>query len=230
MIHVLFTYLTSENNDEFFANAQHNFSDDFINKVSKYKRWQDAKSTILGRLLLGYGLKHFYNQDVENIKMDFSKDKKPFLENSSIHFNISHSKELVVCAISSMEAIGIDVEKISDLNIEDFKDQFSKTEIARMQNSSNSIKSFYQHWTQKEAIVKANGSGLNIPLSSFEVKDDQVIISNQSYYLKEIPLNPRYICNVATQNVIFDNEIALTNLTADSITYFESCNNFKSFI
>ncbi|WP_282049077.1 4'-phosphopantetheinyl transferase family protein [Maribacter aquivivus] len=229
MIHVLFTYLTSENNDEFFANTHHNFSQNFNEKVSKYKRWQDAKSTVLGRLLLGYGLKHFYKQDIENLKMNFSKDKKPFLEDSSIHFNISHSKELIVCAISSAGTIGIDVEKISDLNIEDFTEQFSENEIGSMHNSSNTLKSFYNHWTQKEAIVKANGSGLHIPLNSFEINNHQATIADECYYLKEIPLNPQYICNVATQNIISDNVMTLTSLNSELITGFGSCNNFKSF-
>ena len=229
MTHLLYTYLTIENNDSFFADAQNNFSEEFIVKISKYKRWEDAKSTVLGRLLLAYGLKHFYKKDINNLKMNFSKDKKPFLGNSSIQFNISHSKDLIVCAISSLGDIGVDVEKINELNIDDFKDQFSSLEYRRIHNSKSVLESFYEHWTQKEAIVKAHGSGLNIPLNTFEINNNSAIIANKQYYLKEIALNPQYKCNVASQNIISDNVMTLTCLTSKLLTDFGSSNYFKSF-
>lgn len=229
MTHLLFTYLTDEGNDSFFAEAKHRFSTEFVNKFSKYKRWQDAKSTILGRLLLAYGLKNLYQVDINNLKMNFSKDKKPFLENSSIQFNISHSNDVIVCAITSVGDIGVDIEKISDINIQDFIDQFSQSEYEAIISSSNVQEQFYRFWTQKEAIVKANGSGLHIPLNSFEINNHQATVADQCYFLKEIPLNPQYICNVATQNIISDNVMTLTSLNTELITGFGSCNNFKSF-
>lgn len=229
MTHVLFTYLTDEGNDDFFAEAKHRFSTEFVNKFSKYKRWQDAKSTILGRLLLAYGLQNLYQVDINNLKMGFSKDKKPFLENSSIQFNISHSNDVIVCAITSVGDIGVDVEKISEINVEDFKEQFSRSEYEAIIGSSNVLEQFYRFWTQKEAIVKANGFGLHIPLNSFEINNHQAIIGNQCYFLKEIPLNSQYICSVATQNIISDSVITLTNLNTELIRDFGSWNNFKSF-
>ena len=229
MTHLLYTYLTNENNDSFFADAQNNFSEEFINKISNYKRWEDAKATVLGRLLLAYGLKHFYNYDLEQLKMRYSKDKKPYLEDSAIQFNISHSKELIVCAITSLGDVGVDVEKINELNIDDFKDQFSSLEYRRMRNSKNALESFYHHWTQKEAIVKAHGSGLNIPLNSFEINNNTTIIENKQYFLKEIVLNSQYKCNVATHNIISDNVMELTCLKSKLLTDFGSSNSLKSF-
>ena len=229
MTHLLYTYLTNENNDSFFADTQNNFSEEFIDKISKYKRWEDAKATVLGRLLLAYGLKHFYNYDLDQLKMRYSKDKKPYLEDSAIQFNISHSKELIVCAITSLGDVGVDVEKINELNIDDFKDQFSSLEYRRMRNSKNALESFYHHWTQKEAIVKAHGSGLNIPLNSFEINNNTAIIANKQYFLKEIFLNSQYKCNVATQNILSDNVMELTCLTSKLLTDFGSSNGLKSF-
>ena len=157
MTHLLYTYLTNENNDSFFADAQNNFSEEFINKISNYKRWEDAKATVLGRLLLAYGLKHFYDYDLEQLE------------------------------------------------------------------------SFYHHWTQKEAIVKAHGSGLNIPLNSFEINNNTTIIENKQYFLKEIVLNSQYKCNVATHNIISDNVMELTCLKSKLRTDFGSSKSLKSF-
>ena len=229
MTHLLFTYVTDVGNDAFFADAEHMFSEEFVRKFSKYKRWQDAKSTILGRLLLAYGLKNLYQVDIDTLKMSFSKDKKPFLENSSIQFNISHSNDVIVCAITSVGDIGVDVEKISDINIQDFKEQFSRSEYEAIISSSNVLEQFYRFWTQKEAIVKANGSGLHIPLNSFEIKDKYTFISDQQYYLNEINLDFDYKCHLATQNLIREEDLVVIGLKAQSLTDFGYVSNLKSF-
>ncbi|MEP2237220.1 MAG: 4'-phosphopantetheinyl transferase superfamily protein [Maribacter sp.] len=230
MTHVLFTYLTDEGNDAFFAEAKHRFSTEFVNKFSKYKRWQDAKSTILGRLLLAYGLQNLYQIDINNLKMSLSKDKKPFLENSSIQFNISHSNDVIVCAITSVGEIGVDIEKINDITIEDFKSQFSRVEFDAILGSSNALEQFYGYWTQKEAVVKSNGSGLHISLDSFEVINNSTMVADQQYHLKEINIDARYKCHMATEQSILDHDITLTSLNTEKITNFMLANSFKSFL
>ncbi|MEP2281002.1 4'-phosphopantetheinyl transferase superfamily protein [Maribacter sp.] len=230
MTHVLFTYLTDEGNDAFFAEAKHRFSTEFVNKFSKYKRWQDAKSTILGRLLLAYGLQNLYYLDIDDLKMNFSKGKKPFIENSAIQFNISHSNDVIVCAITSDGEIGVDVEKISNINIQDFKDQFSRVEFDAILGSSNTLEQFYGYWTQKEAIVKSNGSGLHISLDSFEVINNSTMVADQQYHLKEINIDAMYKCHIATEQLILDHDITLTSLDTEKIANFMSVNSFKSFL
>ncbi|WP_299319624.1 4'-phosphopantetheinyl transferase superfamily protein [uncultured Maribacter sp.] len=229
MTHVLFTYLTDEGNDSFFAEAKHRFSMEFVNKFSKYKRWQDSKSTILGRLLLAYGLQNLYQVDINNLKMSFSKDKKPFLENSSIQFNISHSNDVIVCAITSVGDIGIDVEKISDINIQDFKEQFSRSEYETILGAPKVVEQFYTYWTQKEAVVKSNGSGLHIPLHSFEISEQSTVIADQSYYLNEISIDVDYKCHMATQSLIHEDDVRIIGLKSALLTDFGSVNSLKSF-
>ncbi|WP_051941684.1 4'-phosphopantetheinyl transferase family protein [Maribacter forsetii] len=230
MTHVLYTYLTDDDNDSFFVNAEHRFSADFVSKYSKYKRWQDAKSTVLGRLLLAYGLKNLYQVDVDDLKISFSKDKKPFLENSSIQFNISHSKDVIVCAITSVGEIGVDVEKINDINIQDFKDQFSQTEYESINASANALEQFFTFWTQKEAVVKSNGAGLHIPLNSFDIANNFTLIGNTPYHLKEIVLDPEYKCHMATEQLIFNDNMTVTKISSTILSDFMSVNSFKLFL
>ncbi|MGO4918535.1 4'-phosphopantetheinyl transferase family protein [Maribacter spongiicola] len=229
MTHLLFTYLSDDGNDAFFADAEHMFSEEFVRKFSKYKRWQDAKSTIIGRLLLAYGLKTLYQVDIDTLKMNFSKDKKPFLENSSIQFNISHSNDVIVCAITSVGAIGVDIEKISDIPIEDFKDQFSLAEYETILGAPKVVEQFYTYWTQKEAVVKSNGSGLHVPLQSFEINNQSTVIADQPYYLNEISIDADYKCHIATQSLIHEDDVTIIGLKPELLTDFESVNSLKSF-
>jgi 4'-phosphopantetheinyl transferase len=86
-----------------------------------------------------------------------------------LHFNISHTRGLVACAIAGQE-VGVDVERsnrILDLRI--VRHSFAPEEI-RILNSAppkQQRKIFFRSWTLKEAFIKATGEGLRRPLDSF---------------------------------------------------------------
>lgn len=99
---------------------------------------------------------------------------KPEIDNedNTLRFNISHSKELIACAITRNDAVGIDVEAIDpDENILSIADQyFSKQEIfdlLRLHTIEQRIHHFFNLWTLKESYIKACGLGLSLPLDQF---------------------------------------------------------------
>jgi 4'-phosphopantetheinyl transferase len=91
----------------------------------------------------------------------------------SIHFNLSHSHGLAVYAFARRREVGIDVEairpKIARKEIADHS--FSSRELAELQALPQELQDegFFLCWTRKEAYIKARGSGMGIPLDSFEV-------------------------------------------------------------
>lgn len=228
MTHLLCTSLTPIDNEIFFAQAQEKFSKEFVLKYSKYKRWQDAKSTILGRLLLAYGLQKFYNINVDDIAIEYSKDKRPFLENSEVQFNISHSNDFIVCAFTSHGGIGVDVEKISNVDINDFRSQFSKSEYDNMVGSLHVQEKFFEFWTQKEAVLKAYGTGLNVALDSIEIIDGSSTIGEEVFYLEEIDLTAEYKCHIATQHLNEFSSTEITHVSPEKIADFMGSNFFKT--
>jgi len=95
---------------------------------------------------------------------------KPFLVDSLIEFNLSHSHLLALIAVAERRRIGVDVEWMRE-NIEYesiARRFFSPQEAANVK----SIPSFFHCWTRKEAYIKAQGMGLSIPLDSFDVSTD----------------------------------------------------------
>ena len=94
-----------------------------------------------------------------------------------LRFNLSHSKDLIICAVTLDNDIGCDVEQIhrkSDvLAIADR--YFSATEIESLFSlpKSEQRSRFFDYWTLKESYIKAWGQGLSIPLDdfSFEIGD-----------------------------------------------------------
>lgn len=101
---------------------------------------------------------------------------KPFLDNSAIQFNISHSNEYAIYALSECTAVGIDIEYWKERKyLEGIIDSnFSVTEKTIYHNLDSSLKvsSFYQGWTCNEAYIKAIGMGLSFPLADFSVEMD----------------------------------------------------------
>ena len=94
---------------------------------------------------------------------------KPFLRNTSIHFNLSHCKNSFLIAFS-LKPIGVDIEPIelikNHLDVVNFA--FSEEERIVSENGTNK-EQFYAIWTAKEAFCKATGEGLVDGLSDVNV-------------------------------------------------------------
>jgi len=175
------------------------FSPDFSDKLTRYRRWQDAQLSLLGRLLLKYGFEK-NNVEYSDHKLFFTKHNKPIIQDHSLHFNISHSGEIAICILSDVADVGIDIEHIHQINLEDFRSQMTNLEWERVLHANCSERAFFDYWTQKEAVVKANGHGLSIPLKSFEVINDSSQINNDIFYVNQINLNDAYRCHIAFKN------------------------------
>ncbi len=88
-----------------------------------------------------------------------------------LHFSLSHTRGLVVCAIGGTEEIGIDAEWIDrELNCQELANAFfAPSEITALQAHAGVEKTdlFFKLWTLKEAYCKARGVGLSLPLRDF---------------------------------------------------------------
>lgn len=102
---------------------------------------------------------------------------KPALDHESnargIRFNLSHSGDMAVIAVTLGHEVGIDIERIepgkADLAIAER--YFSSREIATLRNlpAVDQEVAFFTCWTRKEAYIKGRGDGLFIPLRDFDV-------------------------------------------------------------
>ena len=92
---------------------------------------------------------------------------------STLSFNLSHSRDVALCAISRGSDVGVDVEHVSsDTDIDQIAECFfSPRELAifRLLPSGEKQNAFFACWVRKEAYVKARGDGLAIPLDTFTV-------------------------------------------------------------
>jgi 4'-phosphopantetheinyl transferase len=91
----------------------------------------------------------------------------------SLTFNISHSHDLALCAVARGRELGVDIEHIRPPS--DFDGLaahfFAPGEVAALRSVPEEIRleSFFRCWTRKEAVLKAVGSGLALPLDRIVV-------------------------------------------------------------
>jgi len=90
-----------------------------------------------------------------------------------LRFNLSHSGELALLALSLDRELGVDLERrrhhLDHLGIA--RRYFAPDELAALAAlpAAQQETAFYRCWTRKEALLKAKGAGLTLPLDSFAV-------------------------------------------------------------
>ena len=119
----------------------------------------------------------------ENRKWEYNEYGKPFLPGGP-YFSISHCKEGIAVAIDD-QPIGIDIEAIRPVNNDLIERVMNEEERVGMND-----RLFTRLWTQKEAVVKAEGTGI----MSFEQM--QSVLVNSPYRIETIE-KEKYIYSVA---------------------------------
>lgn len=88
-------------------------------------------------------------------------------------FNISHSEDRLVIALATEGEIGVDIEMIRPLEELDELAALVFSPAERQQLGAlppaARLAAFYRGWTRKEALIKAVGKGLSMPLERFSV-------------------------------------------------------------
>jgi 4'-phosphopantetheinyl transferase len=133
------------------------------------RRFIVARATL--RMLLGGCLAVKPNA----IALGYTRNGKPVVADhaAGIHFNVSHAHERALYAISKSCALGVDIEYLNrDVDYSGLAERFfTRRECAALQRipEPDRKRAFFACWTRKEAVIKATGDGLSLPLDQFDV-------------------------------------------------------------
>lgn len=153
--------------------------DSAVHRAARYKQVQDAYNFVLGRLLLRQALLKMQLSTTALGVIQYTATDKPFLPR--LHFSITHSQEWVACAFSKQGEVGLDVEVPRVLKKAHFRHCFSLKEWDAI-TADESMHTFYQYWTAKEAVLKATGLGLGhlLDMTLVDLKEAYVKISDEN--------------------------------------------------
>lgn len=104
----------------------------------------------------------------------------PHPEAQRLSFNLTHTHDLIVLAVTQGRAVGVDTENITRGALLDVADRFfapSECEHLRALPIDAQPRRFFELWTLKESYIKARGMGLSIPLHkfAFDLREPQAV-------------------------------------------------------
>lgn len=175
----------------------------FVHRVDR-SRFVIAHASL--RLVLARSI----DVDPAAIRYDHGPHGKPRLAPGlrRLEFNLSHSQELALLAVTRDRPVGVDVEclRVISGGVQDLSDApFSDTErkALRALPPAERRTGFFRCWTRKEALIKATGEGLSRDLDSFDVdvgagceyailQIDGRIGEDTGWLLRDLPAPPGY--------------------------------------
>ena len=145
-------------------------------RAQKFLFERDRFTYIITRGLLRIILGTLLHITPCSICFNYGKYGKPVIQfegEKHIYFNTSHTRGKAIIAVTYISDIGVDIEYIRPLKygnqiLERF---FSKEECNEIRSVLPGLQQrvFFTCWTRKEAVIKAVGRGLSMPLRCFTV-------------------------------------------------------------
>ena len=137
-------------------------------RLDRFRQTVDKERHALAHSLKRIVVSQYVSCAPSELSFSQSSFGKPFcLHSEAPRFNLSHSGDWVVLAVSTEGEVGVDVEFVREFDTDGIIRRIgSAREINVYQNSDSPKQCFLHLWTQKEAISKACGQGISVGLSS----------------------------------------------------------------
>ena len=199
------------NLDDLFSDV---LSDDERKRVDRLKSEKDKRRFIVSRGLLRENLGNYIGTEPSDITFTYNKYGKPGLKPEhnlgNIKFNVSHSANLAIYAISQNREVGIDLEYIREVRTADkiIKRFFTQqeTDFYYSQPENKKKLAFFTLWTRKEAYSKARGMGIGLPSKEFDLNLAPTTVTSTTntkaeskWSLVDIEIDEDYLAALATE-------------------------------
>lgn len=198
MINIFYTKFTQELPVQLYNKYLNYLPNDLQEKNLRYIRWQDRHAHLYGKLLLLEALQYSGYNNYSFDQLKYNKYNRPYLSND-FDFNISHSGVYVFCAFGINIKVGLDVQQIKEVDLNSFKDTMNAGQWSKIKLFSNPMRKFYEYWTIKESVIKAEGKGLSIPLNEINIENGVASFDKNIWHIKALMQNQDYVSYLATE-------------------------------
>lgn len=146
--------------------TEHLLSPDERERVHRHRSREAAERYVVTRALVRTVLSEEIAMPPADVPISLTDTGKPILPNR-VHFNVSHSGNLVVLAVSREREVGVDLERRRevprvDALIERWLTAAEREDVGRcLANGTALSDAFLRVWSFKEARLKAIGVGIS---------------------------------------------------------------------
>ena len=219
----LFAIKLTENDEDILLDKMSLLSLEIRERLEKYKVKRDRALSCSAKLML-FTFAHTFKNDeytevnlvtdydvfnedsVKNFDITYDEYGKSYVgDKSDIYFNISHSGEYCVLALSD-ENVGVDIQQARKVNLRIAEKWFNEKENEYIKGASTedeALMRFARIWSAKESYAKYTGKGLSEPFTKFyedfdagfvvENTDNKRVAKLSAYLIDE-----RYFCHVSS--------------------------------
>lgn len=146
-------------------------------RAQRFKFANDRRRYIVAHVALRDILAGYLQMAAEDFQFVDGENGKPRLRaalaSSGIEFNLSHSHEQALVAVTQQTVVGIDIEFVkNEFGFHEVAERFfTQREVSALRALPSSLQrqAFYKCWTSKEAFLKAKGTGLSGALDEVEI-------------------------------------------------------------
>jgi len=139
----------------------------------------DRRSHLLAHALKRTALGSALNLPAKDLTFEVTSHGRPVLgspNRGALFFSLSHTRELVVCAVTSDTPVGIDAESLlpqfADLDLLTGYVVLPADPLQGVASPDRAVRQFYFYWTVLEAYWKARGQGLSSSHPALKVESE----------------------------------------------------------
>ena len=155
-----------------------------IERANKFMYPEHRERYMLCRYYLRIAIERSCGLDARDIIFEYTEMGRPFIKNCimDFDFNLSHSSDFCVIAVSRVGRVGVDIEHVRANLFKNISNVIlNESELARCQNDASDLDNvFLKYWVAKEAFLKLNGTGFFADPKTVHVSEafDEIIGSD----------------------------------------------------
>jgi 4'-phosphopantetheinyl transferase len=211
--------------DEVVVRLDATLSSDEVERADRFRGPMLRRRFVVGRAALRSVLAGYLEAEPERITFAYGARGKPRLAGVGewLEFNLSHTEDLALCAITRGKAVGIDIERLRPMDDagQIMSRYFTPREQAEFFNYPQQERpaAFFRAWTRKEALLKATGDGLAALADTYEVAlaevgPERMSLSDDTeavpcWTLHDLDVGPEYLAALAVAGKL--GEVILNN-------------------
>ncbi|NKB87755.1 MAG: 4'-phosphopantetheinyl transferase superfamily protein [Acidobacteria bacterium] len=189
-----------------------NLADNERRRLSRMRSEAKRREFIVSRDAMRRALGQLLGRSASEVAIELGEHGKPEVCGADFHFNLSHSGDRAVLALSREGPIGIDIEAMAPRRpfARLARRFFAASEIEWFEEygEDDRREAFYRLWTLKEAYLKAVGTGLSMSSRAFDIRVDGALgelrevpgdLSDRGpWHLETVQLDGAYVVSICT--------------------------------
>ena len=181
-------------------------------RAERFKFLRDCRRYVVSHVALRQVLSTLVGAAPASLEFTTNATGKPFLAgkhaNAALAFNLSHSHESAMIAVTGYGELGVDIEYVQrEFEFHDLaKRFFTESEFTAIEALPVELQrpAFFRCWTAKEAFLKAKGTGLSGKLDEVQIHLDAggsvaITAAVPEWSLVELPMAGEYVATLVTE-------------------------------